>query len=106
MSLISGRIASANLTTSAQTIHQVPSGFTASFSANFCNTTTSAVSVRLAIATTSSPSSAEWVIYDAIVAANSSIMYTGLVADQAQLVVALASATGCNINLFGYQETR
>lgn len=106
MSLISGRIASANLTTSAQTIHQVPSGFTLSFSANFCNTTTGSISVRLAVASTATPTSAEWIIYDTIVAAKSSVMFTGLVADQGQYIVALADQTGCNINLFGYQESR
>jgi hypothetical protein len=106
MTLISGRVASANLTTSAQSIHQVPSSYTLSFSANFCNSTTSSIAVRLAISATTSPTSAEWILYDTIISANSSVMFTGLVADQAQYIVALADATGCNVNIIGYQETR
>jgi hypothetical protein len=78
-------------------LYTVPNGYYAVFNVSLTNTTTSAVTFRLAIATTAaSPGTAEYIEYDTTIVAKGVFERTGLVAGAGLNVVCVA---GTNLAL-------
>lgn len=91
--------------TTNTTLRTITAGKAASFSVTLCNRTASAVTVRLAhAAATSTPTTAEWILYDYSLAANAMVQLTGLVAMAGKLVVAYASAASVAATVYGFEE--
>jgi hypothetical protein len=91
--------------TTNTTLRTITTGKEATFSVSFANRTASAINIRLAHATTTTtPSNAEWRLYDYSLAANSALELTGLLAAATKNIVAYASATGISVNVYGFEE--
>lgn len=93
--------ASIQLGTGNTTIYTVPNGFYSVFSISLVNTSATAVTVQLALATTTSPSTSEWIEFGTTIQPKGVLERTGLVAQAGLNVVALAS-TGAVVNATAY----
>jgi hypothetical protein len=94
--MATGRLGTANITTTSNTtIYTVPSSTFAVVSLNICNrNSTTAATIRVAIADSASPDPDEWIEYDTSLLASGVIERTGLVlAANQQIVVQVSSAT-------------
>lgn len=85
-------------------LYTVPAGKLATFGVNLVNRAGSAISVRLAVATSGTPTDAQWLIYDFPLAANGVLERSGLVAEAGRLVVVYASAVGVSATVFGLED--
>jgi hypothetical protein len=112
--MATGRLGSTSLTTSTNaTVYSVPSNYYSVFNVSFCNTQSSAVTIRLAIASNgASVAASEWIEYGVTVAPNGVFERTGLVADAGKAVVAWTSSStaasiGSNVtvNVWGIETS-
>ena len=94
---------SAPTATTNTTVYTVPSATTATFSFNVCNRGGSAITARVAIASSDTPSDSEWVEYDVSIPANGVLERTGFVAQAAERVVVYVSAATASISVYGYE---
>jgi hypothetical protein len=87
-------------------VYTVPGSGTsrAVFNVSMVNTGGSSVAVRLAIASTGTPSTAEYIEYDTLLPANGVLERGGLVAQTGKIVVAYASAATVSVSVYGYEE--
>lgn len=95
---------SAPSATTNTTVYTVPAGKTATFNVSILNRSSSASTVRLAIAATGTPGDSEWLEYDASVPGNGVLERTGLVASAAKNIVVYAGAATFSVNVYGYEE--
>lgn len=86
------------------TLYTVPASTVGSVSVNFCNRNAFAVRVRLAVATSGTPTTADWVIYDAYIDANGVLEKTGLVLNTGAVVVVYASNSNTTAMVYGFEE--
>jgi len=94
--MATGRLGTANITTTANTtIYTVPSSTFAVVSVNICNRNSStAATIRIAVASSASPNPDEYIEYDTSLVASGVVERTGLVLAATQvLVVQVSSAT-------------
>lgn len=84
----------------------VPTGNYAVFNVSITNTTSSAVTIRLALSMNGlTPQSSEYIEYGAVVAPNGVFERTGLVGGAGCQVMYYASATGINVNVWGIETS-
>lgn len=103
--MASGRLGAVDITASTNTtLYTVPTGKVSTFSVCFCNRTSLPSLVRLAIANTSTPTNAEWVLFDIKLDANGTIERTGLILDANKLVVVYANTAGVSATAYGFEE--
>lgn len=101
----SGILGRANLAaTTNTTLYTVPATKVAAIGVNLCNRNATAVTARLAIATSGTPTTSDWIYYDVTIQGNSSLERTGLVVEAGENVVVYASATGVSAMTYGYEE--
>jgi hypothetical protein len=112
--MATGRLGSTSLsTTTNATVYTVPSTTYSVFNVAFCNTQSSSVTIRLAIAANgASVGASEWIEYDVTVAPKGVFERTGLVADAGKAIVAWTSASttgsiGSNVtvNVYGIETS-
>lgn len=108
--MATGRLATpiqvGNVLLTNTTLYTVPTGYYTVFNVSLTNTGTSAVTVRLAIATTTTPATAEYIEYDQPIPPKSTFERTGLVAQAGQNVVCIASAaTQVNAMVYGIETS-
>lgn len=103
----SGRLGAQNLSaTTNTTLYSGPaSGYVGTVTVSLCNRNTTPVRVRLAVATTSSPSTAEWLWYDKLVPGNEAVERTGIVVDYGKQIVAYSDTANVTAVAMGYEET-
>jgi hypothetical protein len=89
--------------TTNTTVYTVPASTTATFTVSICNRSSSAITARLAIASTATPTDAEWIEYDASIPANGVLERSGIVAQAAEQVVAYVSAATASVNVYGFE---
>ena len=89
--------------TTNTTVYTVPASTTATFTVSICNRGSSAITARLAIASTATPTNAEWIEYDASIPANGVLERSGIVAQAAENVVAYVSAATASVNVYGFE---
>jgi hypothetical protein len=84
-----GRLGTANITTTADTtVYTVPASTFSVVSVNIANRSSSAaVNIRIAVASTASPTVAEYIEYDSQLVANGVLERTGIVMDAGKLIV-------------------
>ena len=103
--MATGKLGTASLAaTTLTTVYTVPSSIVASYTISVCNTTSSAITIRLAESTSGTPNASEYIEYGTVIPANGILERTGRVLGAAATVVAYASATGVSININGYEE--
>ena len=106
--MATGRLASPVQLSAATntTVYTVPSGYYSVFNVSMTNTSSSSVTVRLAMASTASPGTAEWIEYDTVVLGKGVFERTGLVLDAGKYVVAYASAgSAVNVTVYGIETS-
>lgn len=94
--MATGRLGTANITTTAATtIYTCPASTFSVISVSVANRSSSAAaSVRIALASSATPGTDEWLEYDSSLVANGVIERTGIVMDAGKLlVVQISSAT-------------
>ena len=96
--MATGRLGTANITAASTntTVYTVPASTFSVVSLNICNrNSTTAATVRVAISTTTSPGTDEWLEFDTSIVASGVLERTGLVLDSTNkyLVVLISSAT-------------
>jgi hypothetical protein len=90
--------------TTNTTVYTVPVSKTGTFNINVVNTNGSPVTVRIAVASTSTPAAAEYFEYETVLVGYGVLERGGLVAQAAENVVAYASTTGVTVSVYGYEE--
>ena len=106
--MATGRLASPVQLSAATntTVYTVPSGYYSVFNVSMTNISSSSVTVRLAMASTASPGTAEWIEYDTVVLGKGVFERTGLVLDAGKYVVAYASAgSAVNVTVYGIETS-
>jgi hypothetical protein len=100
--MATGRLATpVQLATGNTTLYTVPTGYYTVCNISLTNTSASAVTFRLAIASTATPSAVEWIEYDTNLVAKGVFERTGIVIGPGLFLVALAS-TGAVVNATVY----
>ena len=92
--------------TTNTTVYTVPTGYYTVFNVSFTNISTNSVTIRLAMASTATPGTAEWIEYDTVIVPKGVFERTGLVLDQGKQVVAYASAASAvNVTVYGIETS-
>jgi hypothetical protein len=94
--MATGRLGTANITTTANTtIYTVPSSTFSVVSVSICNRNSStAATIKVAVASSASPGLDEWIEYDTSLVASGVVERTGIVMKATEvLVVQVSSAT-------------
>ena len=87
------------------TIYTVPANTFAVATINVLNRSASAVTVRLALAATDTPTAAEYIEYDITVPAKAVLERTGLVLAATQKIVAYSSAIDVSVMAYGIETS-
>jgi len=87
--MATGRLGTANITTTADTtVYTVPASTFAVVTVNIVNRNSStAAAIRIAVASSATPSLSEYIEYDADIVANGVLERTGIVIDAGKLIV-------------------
>lgn len=86
------------------TVYTVPTSTTATVTVSICNTGTAAITARMAIAAAATPTSSEWIEYEAAIPASGVLERTGIVAQAAKRVVVRVSAATAAVSVYGFEE--
>lgn len=103
--MASGRLGVAAPVAATNTsVYTVPAGKVATFNVSIVNTTNTPITVSMAVASTSTPTSSEWIEYGTVIQPNDVLERTALVAAAAEQVVVLGSATGLAVRVHGFEQ--
>ena len=92
--------------TTSTTVYTEPTGYYTVFNVSMTNTSASSVTVRLAMSSTATPGTAEWIEYDTVIVAKGVFERTGLVLEAGKYVVAYASAgSAVNVTVYGIETS-
>lgn len=94
---------SAPAATTYTTVYTVPASTTATFNVSIVNTGSSPVNVRLALAAGATPSTSEFVEYDANLLANDVLERSGFVAQATKRVVVYTDIATVSVSVYGYE---
>lgn len=102
----SGRLGAVDLTANTNVkVYEAPSGKLAVLNVNLCNRTAGNATVRLAVASTDSPSGAEWIEYGAVLKPSGVLERTGIVLDAGRRIVAWSNVGSVSVVCTGYEES-
>lgn len=90
--------------TTNTTVYTVPAATVAVATVSIANTTVSPIAVRLAVASSGTPTTSEFIEYDTVIAANGVLERSGIVMNASEAVVVFASAVGLAVSVYGYEE--
>lgn len=103
--MASGILGSADLIAATNNvIYTVPATKTASISVNVCNRGSVSAKIRVAVASSGSPTNKDYIIYDAGIAPGESLERSGMVVDENKLVVVYSSVASVSAQVYGYEE--
>ncbi|NBS68967.1 hypothetical protein EBT31_08630 [bacterium] len=86
------------------TLYTVPSNTVSTFTINVCNTGSSTLTVRVAVAASDTPTSSEWIEYDASLPSTGVLERTGIVAQAGKKVVVRSSGSNAAVTIYGFEE--
>lgn len=86
------------------TVYTVPADKTATFSVTLLNIGGGALTARLAIASSGTPTNAEYIEYDVSISQNNVLERTGLVASAGKQIVAYSNSNDLVVNVYGYED--
>ena len=101
--MASGTLGQASLAATTNSIVYTVGATPSVFNVSMTNTTGFPIAVNLAIATTSTPVTSEYLEYQTVIPANGVLERGGLVATSGKLVVAYATLAGITVNIYGYE---
>lgn len=99
---ILGQAAPAALTNTV--VYTVPAATVGVVTISIANTTVSPIAVRLAVASSGTPTTSEYIEYDTVIAANGVLERAGIVMNATEAVVVFGSAAGLAVSVYGYEE--
>lgn len=91
--------------TTLTTLYTVPVGTFAVVTVSLCNRGTSNRAIRLAIASSGTPSNAEYIEYDAEILPNGVLERTGIVVDAGKNIVVYAGGTDISAMVYGIETS-
>ena len=91
--------------TSNTTLYTVPSDTFTVANINMCNRTSSAVTVRIALAASGTPGDAEYIEFDTEIPAKGVLERTGIVLDAAKNIVVYSNTTSVNAVAYGIETS-
>jgi hypothetical protein len=99
---ILGQAAPAALTNTV--VYTVPAATVSVVTISIANTTASPIAVRLAAASSGTPTASEYIEYDTVIPANGVLERAGIVMNTTEAVVVFGSAAGLAVSVYGYEE--
>jgi hypothetical protein len=103
--MASGTLAQSALTAATNTlVYTVPVGKVASININFTNRSIVSAWVRMAVSTSTSPTTAEWILYDVMVGQYGTLEKTGLVMSASKQLICFADTGNISVNVYGYED--
>ena len=104
--MATGRLGTADLSAATNTsLYTVPASTFSVVTVSVVNRGATAASVRIAIASSATPSNAEWIEYDTSLSAKGVLERTGLVMDAGKILVVYSSAVSVNAVCYGIETT-
>jgi hypothetical protein len=92
--------------TTDTTVYTVPSSTLAIVNINVVNRSSSAAaSVRVALASTATPQTSEYIEYDASIPSNGVLERSGLALNAGERVIIYASTANCSVSVYGLEQT-
>jgi hypothetical protein len=102
--MATGRLGTADLSAvTLTTLYTVPATTFTVATVSVVNRGASAALIRIALASSASPTDAEWLEYDVSLSPKGVLERTGIVMDAAKLLVVRSSATGVNAVVYGIE---
>jgi len=87
------------------TVYTVPSNTFTVFSVSVLNRGTSAVTIRMALATLGTPTTAEWIEYDVTLDPNGVLERTGLMMNATKNLVVWTTGSSVSVSAFGIETS-
>jgi hypothetical protein len=104
--MATGRLGAFDISaTTNTTVYTCPASTFSVVTVSLCNRNASARTVRIAIASASTPTAAEYIEYDASLLANGVLERTGIVVDAGKLIVVYASAVDVSCVVMGIETS-
>ena len=104
--MATGRLGHADLAAGADTVlYPVPANTFSIVSLNMVNGGYSAVAVRVAVCSTSTPAASEWIEYDVELLSKGVLERTGIAMAAGQILVVYSSAVSVNAVCFGIETS-
>jgi hypothetical protein len=91
--------------TTNTTIYTVPGDTFAVFTVNLVNRSGTDRNVRIAVAASGTPTTAEWIEYDTTIIGNGVLERTGIVAQAGKNIVVYANSTDVSAMVFGIETS-
>jgi hypothetical protein len=90
---------------SKTTVYTVPSGIYSICNVSITNRGTTSANIRLAMASTGSPTNQEWIEYDTVLVGNGVFERTGLVMQAGLNIVVYSSAANVGVTVYGIETS-
>jgi hypothetical protein len=87
------------------TVYTVPAGIYSICNVSITNRGTTSANIRLAMASTGSPTNQEWIEYDTVLVGNGVFERTGLVMQAGLNIVVYSSAANVGVTVYGIETS-
>ena len=87
------------------TVYTVPADVVSYCNFNIVNTNATAVTVRVALAATGTPTSAEYIEYNAEIGGNGVLERTGIALQSGKNLIAFSNTANVSISVYGVEES-